>query len=129
MTDNVFEGGCLCGAIRFTARGIPGNPHACSCTNCQQHSGAPALCWVEFDADNVQWTGSGGRPLTYRSSDYSSRAFCGQCGSTLGAIDDAPIVALVTGSFDVRDDVRLRPVSHSFNDACPSWWSSPVDNK
>ena len=69
----------------------------------------------------MTWTGEGGAPSTFRSSDYSSRAFCPVCGSTLGAIDDAPTVALVSGSFDDRDDEALRPLSYSFEDVCPAW--------
>lgn len=117
----IRSGGCLCGSIRFEATGEPGNPHTCSCDICQRHSGASSLAWVEFDRDAVTWTGEGGTPSTFRSSDYSSRAFCPVCGSTLGAIDDAPTVALVSGSFDDRDDEALRPLSHSFEDVCPAW--------
>lgn len=101
MPITSYEGGCLCGHIRFRALGTPANPHACSCDFCQRHSGAPAL---------------------FRSSDYSSRAFCPRCGSTLGAVDDEPIVALVTGVFDRREALELRPLSHSFEDKCPAWW-------
>ena len=117
----IRNGGCLCGSIRFEAKGEPGNPHTCSCDICQRHSGAPSLAWVEFGKDAVTWTGEGGAPSTFRSSDYSSRAFCPTCGSTLGALDDAPMVALVFGSFDDRDDEALRPLSHSFEDVCPAW--------
>jgi hypothetical protein len=117
----IRSGGCLCGSIRFEVTGEPGNPHTCSCDICQRHSGAPSLAWVEFERDVVTWTGKGGAPSTFRSSDYSSRAFCPVCGSTLGAIDDAPTVALVSGSFDDRDDEALRPLSHSFEDVCPAW--------
>lgn len=114
-------GGCLCGHIRFIAKGTPRNPHACSCSICQQHSGAPSLCWVEFAKDEIFWNGAGGEPSRYRSSGYSSRTFCPRCGSTLGAIDDGPVVALVTGSFDIKDAPALRPASHSFADCCPDW--------
>ncbi|GAK26333.1 hypothetical protein SLIQ_06640 [Serratia liquefaciens FK01] len=61
-------------------------------------------------------------PALYRSSDYSSRAFCPRCGSTLGAVDDEPTVALVTGSFDRSDLAALRPTAHSYADSCPDWW-------
>ena len=95
---------------------------ACSVTSCcQRHSGAPGLAWVEFERDAVTWTGEGGAPSTFRSSDYSSPAFCPTCGSTLGALDDAPMVALVFGRFDDRDDEALRPLAHSFEDVCPVW--------
>ena len=117
-----YSGGCLCGAIRFQAGAEAGNPHTCSCRMCQRHSGALTVAWVEFPADAVRWIGPGGAPATYRSSDISSRAFCPKCGSTLGAIDDAPVVALTVGVFDMPDVDALRPTAHSFADGKPRWW-------
>lgn len=122
MENPGYSGGCLCGHIRFQAHGLPGNPHSCSCEFCRRHSGAPTLCWVEFPRQAVEWNGPGGMPTLYRSSPYSSRAFCPRCGSTLGAVDDEPTVALTTGSFDRADLPELRPTSHAFADVCPSWW-------
>lgn len=122
MENPGYSGGCLCGHIRFQVHSLPGNPHSCSCEFCRRHSGAPTLCWVEFPRQAVEWNGPGGMPTLYRSSPYSSRAFCPRCGSTLGAVDDEPTVALTTGSFDRADLPELRPTSHAFADVCPEWW-------
>jgi hypothetical protein len=92
---------------------------------CRKHSGAPTLAWVEFPKAGVQWVGPGGQPSIWRSSDWSSRAFCPVCGSTLGAIDDAPMIALVTGSFDRPNLRELRPDYHSYVASRPSWWAHP----
>lgn len=128
--SDIRHGGCLCGAIRFEAVGQPGNPHACSCESCRRHTGAPSVGWVEYPRSMLRWTGPGGAPAVYRSSDYSSRAFCPHCGSSLGAIDDAPTVALLIGAFDEHRDPALRPDGHSFEDGRPSWWpdvAGPAD--
>ena len=117
-----LTGGCLCGHIRFEAEGEPGKPHTCSCRMCQRHTGSLTVSWVEFPKDKVTWTGPGGAPATFRSSAMSSRAFCPTCGSSLGAIDDAPVVALVTGVFDKPGLVALKPVAHSFKGQRPRWW-------
>ncbi|MEB8386403.1 GFA family protein [Rhodobacteraceae bacterium KMM 6894] len=121
-----YTGGCLCGAIRFSAAAPPDNPHTCSCSMCQRHSGALALAWVEFPADAVTWTGPGGAPATYRSSEMSSRAFCPTCGSTLGAIDDASIVAVTLGCFDQPGMAELKPIADSHPDGRPEWWHAPT---
>lgn len=117
-----YSGGCLCGSIRFEAIGTAASPHTCSCKICQRHSGSLTLAWVEFPADKVSWTGAGEAPATWRSSDFSSRAFCPACGSTLGAIDDAPVIALVLGTFDRPNGKELMPVTHSFRGGRPKWW-------
>ncbi|WP_137939211.1 GFA family protein [Chitinivorax sp. B] len=126
-----YAGGCLCGAIRFVASGPALNPHTCSCKRCQRHSGALTQIWVEFPKDSVQWVGAGGMPATWRSSAYSSRAFCSNCGSTLGAIDDNPTIALVLGVFDSPNSKELAPTKHSFVSKRPKWWrvSSVITGK
>jgi len=124
-----YLGGCLCGNIRFSAKGPPGFPHTCSCKMCQRHSGALTVAWVEFPADRVTWTGPGGAPATWRSSDRSSRAFCPVCGSTIGAIDDAPVVALVLGCFDANNRKALSPQSHSHVSPRPRWWHVQIGDR
>lgn len=123
----VHEGGCLCGAVRFRAHGRPAWPHTCSCTTCRRHTGALTTVWVEFPADAVEWTGPAGEPARWRSSGGSSRAFCATCGSTLGAIDDAPVIALVTGAFDRPQRRVFAPVSHSYRSRRPRWWHVHAD--
>ena len=117
-----YLGGCLCGDIRFEALGPVEKPHTCSCKMCQRHSGALTTTWVEFPKSSVKWIGPGGTPATYRSSDYSNRSFCAKCGSTLGAIDNNPVVAMVLGVFDSANRKELRPTYHSYKGGRPKWW-------
>jgi len=51
MTDTTdqFEGGCLCGSIRFVATGQPKGVYWCHCQSCRKHSGAPASVFVAFE--------------------------------------------------------------------------------
>ena len=121
MAGKIHSGGCLCGAVRFEATGPAEKPHTCSCRFCQRHTGAPTAAWVEFPAGRIAWTGAAGRPSIWRSSDYSSRAFCPACGSSIGAIDDEPVVALLVGSFDDPTDPAFMPEYHSFEDCRPGW--------
>ena len=121
VMSKIYSGGCVCGSVRFTAT-TPNNSHSCSCDICRRHTGAPTVVWIEFNAENVEWTGIAGQPATWRSSEISSRAFCPQCGSSVGAIDDAPIIALLAGGFDDPNDESLAPQFHSFSDMMPVWW-------
>ncbi|MEO1109021.1 MAG: GFA family protein [Pseudomonadota bacterium] len=90
----VYTSGCLCRNIRFEALGPALNPHTCSCRMCHQPTGALTAVWVEFPRGSVARTGRGEAANTYRSSDYSSRAFCPECGSIFGAIDAKAQAAL-----------------------------------
>jgi hypothetical protein len=122
MKTGVYAGGCLCGWIRFEATGPAEKPHTCSCKMCQRHTGALTAAWVEFPRESVKWTGAGGMPATHRSSDFSSRAFCAKCGSSIGAIDDQPVVALLVGGFDKANRKELMPTYHSYRGGRPKWW-------
>jgi hypothetical protein len=126
MTPKVLTGGCLCGHVRFEAKGHPQKPHSCSCRMCQRHSGGLTLTWVEYARDEVTWTEAA--PSTWRSSEYSSRAFCPKCGSTLGALDDEPVVALTTGAFDKPHLLSLKPTTHSYKSGRPKWWHVEIQD-
>ncbi len=95
---------------------------------CQRHTGALTAVWAEFPKEAVARNGPGGQPATYRSSDYSSRAFCAKCGSSLGAIDDAPTIALLIGCFDKNKAASLAPQYHSFRAGRPKWWKVSIEN-
>src|SRR5690349_13758256 len=71
-----YRGGCLCGSIRYEATGQPDFPHLCSCRMCQTWSGALTIAWVAFPRENLAWTGPGGAPRMYRSSEMVERGFC-----------------------------------------------------
>lgn len=122
----IHQGGCLCGHIRFEARGEAQKPHTCSCTMCQRHTGSLTAHWVEFARENVSWTGPGGVPSTWRSSEWSSRAFCPKCGASIGAIDDAPTVALLVGGFDKPKTAAFAPQYHSYVTPRPKWWKVEI---
>jgi hypothetical protein len=82
-----------------------------------------------FPKDLVRWTGPGGQPSTWRASSISSCAFCPKCGGTLGSIDDAPTIGLVTGVFDRPNRKDLIPTSHSFQGAHPKWWHIEIEGE
>lgn len=123
----VHSGGCLCGAVRFEATGPAERPHTCSCKMCQRHTGALTAAWVEFSRENIRWTGPGGAPALYRSSEFSCRAFCPTCGGSIGAVDDAPTIALLLGSFDRASSQELAPVYHSSKSGRPISYSPGRD--
>lgn len=79
--NDVYSGRCLCGAVRFEAKGQPKWVSWCHCESCRRHSGAPASVFVAFENDAV--VVKEGVIATYSSSPGVQRGFCEKCGSTL----------------------------------------------
>jgi hypothetical protein len=81
MSEQVRTGRCLCGAIRFEARGEPRFVSNCHCDSCRRASSAPSVAWAGFKREQVAITGD---TLTgYASSPGVIRSFCGRCGSPI----------------------------------------------
>lgn len=103
-----FEGGCLCGAIRYRAISQPLRGVICHCKMCRKHSGAPALAFIHFDKAGFTWLGS--EPSWYRASPFAERGFCPVCGSTIGMREEvlADRVQVCAGSLDEPSRVQIQ---------------------
>jgi len=74
-------GGCLCGAVRFSAALSTHAVGACHCDQCRRWTGS-ALLSVPVDLDAITWTGEK-HIATCQSSEWAMRGFCATCGSGL----------------------------------------------
>jgi hypothetical protein len=81
MSEPEFEGGCICGAVRFVATGRPKGVFWCHCQSCRRHSGAPVSVFVGYDRGAYVVTQ--GEIAKFKSSKKTTRGFCRTCGSTL----------------------------------------------
>ena len=55
-TKEQFEGGCLCGAVRFVASGEPKGVYWCHCHSCRKHTGAPVAAFVAYEPKDYKVT-------------------------------------------------------------------------
>lgn len=86
-----FSGGCLCGALRFSATGRPSRVGICHCLDCRKLHGSPFHASAIFPKNAVTIDGE--------SHTYAGRSFCPKCGSRVYA-QTADEVELSLGSFD-----------------------------
>ena len=115
-----FEGGCLCGSIRYRATAGPLRGVICHCSMCRRHSGAPVLAFVHFPTNDFRWIGA--EPTRFRSSEYAERGFCPRCGSTLSMHEQvlADRVQIAVGSLDEPDRVRVD--DHVWTEDAIAWF-------
>jgi hypothetical protein len=76
-----FEGGCLCGAVRYRLQGAPDWSAHCHCRSCQKATGAAFATWVGVKKEKFQVIV--GQPTICNSSPGVERSFCGRCGTSL----------------------------------------------
>ena len=75
------EGGCMCGAVRFTARDVPDSYGICHCEMCRRWAGS-ALLGVSVPSESVTWHGQE-HIAAIQSSEWAERAWCRKCGTGL----------------------------------------------
>jgi len=81
LADEVRTGGCLCGAVRFSARLVNRDFGACHCEMCRRWTGS-ALLGISVPTGDITWTGVE-HIATRQTSAWAERAWCSECGSGL----------------------------------------------
>jgi hypothetical protein len=117
--EQVFEGGCLCGAIRYRVTAPFSASGICHCRSCRKAASAPSLPFVTLP--KAAFAITKGKPVDYRSSPPVLRSFCGACGSPLTYRNDRKPdhLDIMTCSLDDPDSVP--PTFHVWTSHKPAW--------
>jgi hypothetical protein len=118
----VLTGGCLCGALRYEARGEPLYAGHCYCGDCRKASGSGFVPYMGFAREAISFTGAS-RAFAVRAANGNQavRNFCPVCGALVfgGPRDSADTFTLYAGSLD--DPSRFEPTAAIFTRARPAW--------
>ena len=117
-----ISGGCLCGAVRYTASEPPVVARTCLCRRCQYLGGGGGTSNALFKSASVKVEGA--------LSDYVTRAdsgnilhckFCTACGTpvTSQAESRPQFIVIRLGTLDDPDCIR--PSATIWTSAAPSW--------
>lgn len=104
MSDTIHTGGCLCGAVRYTAKNLS-DIWYCHCTQCQKLTGLYVSAAGAKRADisikgDVNW-----RPI----SRESRSGHCPECGSYLfWDMSRRPTLSVMSGSLDTARGLEVK---------------------
>lgn len=122
------EGGCLCGAVRYTVAWPPLATVTCSCRHCQKQAGSALSVVLVFPRISLSVSGA---LTTYEDRGTSGqtvyRRFCPSCGSPV--ITDTPraadqdIIFIKGGTLDRVED--LAPDTHYWIESAQPWMRYP----
>lgn len=122
-----IQGGCLCGAIRYTSKAEPVMTAICQCTRCQRQSGSAFSVNVGIPKGSLEYQGE--PPATFQDMGGSGqpvlRRFCSKCGSPIvSEVAATPNLDwLKSGTLD--DTSWLRPQVSIWCESGQPWVSLP----
>lgn len=107
---NDVSGGCLCGAVRFTASGAPLRVGICDCLDCRKHHGAVFHASAIFPDEAVSVSGE--------TREFAGRYFCPRCGSSVFSRSDREM-EINLGSLDAPN--QFEPTYELWTERREAW--------
>ena len=115
MSENTYQGSCLCGEVRYEFTGPVKVFQYCHCTRCQKVTGSAHASNIIIDPENFKWLA--GENLVGRFEHPEARhfavSFCQKCGSNLPWKTKSGKAHIVpAGTLD--DDPEARPIHNIY---------------
>jgi len=124
-----YDGGCICGAIRYRVTDEPLTLYACHCTDCQRHFGSSFGLSMIVSRTALQLLQ--GHPKKYAvalpGGLQRHGKFCGECATRLWGepVKFPQVVVVRPGTLD--DTTWLDPVAHIWTRSAQQWVVFPKD--
>ncbi len=111
MSDNTtYQGGCFCGAVRFTLTGDAFVMGYCHCDSCRHWSAGPVNTFTLWQADQLTITAGEDNLAVYNKTPGSSRKWCKSCGGHV--MNEHPHLGIVDMFAPVIEGFKFRPSLH-----------------
>lgn len=105
MPEELWTGGCQCGAVRYEFTAKPDNPCVCHCRMCQKQFGNFFGSFAGSHSDHFRLTR--GSLAVFESSDDAERGFCRDCGTPLTyKAKSHPRISVSIGSLDRHSEMK-----------------------
>ena len=121
MIDYPYEGGCLCGKVRFEITGKIKSIIMCHCSLCRKAQGSAFATNGNVDIKSFSFV-SGENELTgYESSPGQTKYFCKHCGSPILSRNNSKPDNVRVRIGTISSDISERPIAHIFVSSKANW--------
>ena len=116
----MVEGGCLCGAVRFSVDEFCSDIFKCHCSKCRKAFGGASSAAALAQESAFNWLQGQDAIREYRKDKGFRRCFCPECGSLLPQfLPDYHLHWIPMGLLD--DDPGIRLKRHLYVDSKAAW--------
>lgn len=120
--NNLYTGGCACGAIRYEIAGEPLMSNDCQCRDCTRESGTGHSSHLTFSRSGVKVTGEATFwAMIADSGNTKTRAFCAVCGAPVYMTFSAMPDVFTVRAASLDDPSRYQPQVISYRRRGYAW--------
>lgn len=122
MSQSTLRGSCLCGAVKFEARGEPKRFFHCHCSRCRKATGTGHASNLFLQPGTLEWLAGAEHVRAFKlpQAKRFANSFCGLCGGRLPRQPQGTdSVIIPAGSLD--DEAPMRPQARIFSESRTSW--------
>lgn len=129
MTSTNIEGGCNCGAVRYSVSSKPLMVAVCHCANCRRQSGSAFSVNIVVKSSLMEIRGD---LATFEDADTQSgspvlRQFCSRCGSPIRSLSAAQQAISIVKAGTTDDPSLFVPAMHVWTSSALPWIPLPDD--
>jgi hypothetical protein len=112
--EQVHEGSCLCGKVRYRVSGPIKNVSNCHCVHCRKSHGAAFATYADVERRHFKFLQGEDQLATYTADTGTKRSFCRSCGANILCFTDSDpdLVEITPATLDTRFEDR--PQYHIF---------------
>ncbi|MEE9291547.1 MAG: GFA family protein [Acidobacteriota bacterium] len=126
-TEQVLEGSCHCGRVRYRAVAPFGEMTNCHCTDCRKSHGAAFATYIEVPRERFSYVQGEGELHSFQAESGLQRYFCRNCGSIIwnGSSNPPEAYWITAGTLDTPID--RKPDAHIFIRSKVPWYDIKDD--
>jgi hypothetical protein len=119
--EEIHEGSCCCGRVKYRMQGPYGTFSHCHCTDCRKTHGAAFATYIGVESARFSFLKGESEVAGHTTQPGTRRNFCRHCGSTLTCTvtSEPKNVYVAAGTLDTP--LALKPEYHIFMRSKVPW--------